>query len=105
MSRTDQIVIDDFSCPLPDHIHLRDPQQLILLLEMLRNAFQLGHTVRQALEHYFSLLVDVGKVIVESAGQQKFRVESRAMLFQVILPWHIAKQAWSRVALSACLGG
>ena len=82
-------MINDLHCPVPDVVHSLHPQHLILRFELFSYALSLGHLLCQQ-EHLLRyLFVDVGKVGIQLAADQQFRVQGFALLLdmpQVALP-------------------
>ena len=66
-----QFVVDDLNRPIPYVVHASDPRHLVMLLELLGHAFLLRHLFYHPGEEGFYLLVDVGEIVVEFAGENK----------------------------------
>ena len=64
----DQIDVDHLHSPIPDVVHLLHPKHLILSLELFGDALTLGHLLYQLKKHSFCLLVQIGKITVQLAG-------------------------------------
>ena len=66
-----QIVVHDFSCPIPDTVHPLHPQHLILCLELFGDTLTLCHLLCQQEHLFLCLIVDVSKIGIQPAtGQQ-----------------------------------
>ena len=79
-------MVDDFCRTFINCIYFNNPQELIFLLQQLGDALCFRHLINQAVEHSFRLFIDAGKMVVQCTGQQELRIQSRTVLFQVILP-------------------
>ena len=82
-------MIYDLRCPVPDVVHPLHPQHLIPRFEPFGDALTLGHLLCQQEHLIRCLLVDVGKVGIQSAAGQQLRVQGFALrldLPQVPLP-------------------
>jgi hypothetical protein len=64
----DQIVVDHLPASIPDAVHLLHPQHLILCLELFGDAITGGKLFYQIKEHSLRLLVQIGKITVQFAG-------------------------------------
>ena len=78
-----QIVIHYFHCPIPDIVYPLHPPHLILRFELFCHALPFCHLLCQQEHPFRCLFVDVGKVCIQPAAGQQFRVKSFSLLFDV----------------------
>ena len=69
--------------PIPDVIHPLYQQHLILGLALFRNALTNGRLFYQLKEHILCLLVQIGKITVQLAGELQLRVQRLAVLPEI----------------------
>ena len=68
------IVIYDFCGSDADVIHPRKPLYLIARFELLGHILMLCHLFYEPKKHILSLLVDLGKVVIEFSGGEQIGV-------------------------------
>ena len=78
-----QCWINDFFNSIPNAIHLFYPFHLIFSIELLRDTLLLCHLFYKLRKHFFCLLVNIGKVAVQTATEQQAGIAGLAIFFDV----------------------
>lgn len=81
----DQLLEDDFLCPISDVIHGSDPCHLILRFQLLIDTLFLCQLCYKQIEFVSCLSVNVSQIAVQFSAENKVGIKHRAMLFQVLL--------------------
>ena len=79
----DQIMIYKLHRSVPDVVHPLRPQHLILRLELLSDTLTGGHLFYQLKKHVFRLIVQIGKIPVQLAGDLQPCVQRLAVLSEM----------------------
>ena len=80
----DSIIIDDLHCRFTDCVHSLRPKHLLLHFELFGDTVLFSNVLYQPREHFFRLLVQISKVVVELAACQQFGVNGLVVLFQIL---------------------
>ena len=67
MSGVNQLVIDNFLCPVSGAVHLPDPFHLIIRFKLLGDTVLCRHLFYKLRKHSFCLFVNFGQVVVQFA--------------------------------------
>ena len=78
-----QFFVCDFHCPIPNVVHPLYPQLLILGLELLHDALTDGKLFYQLKKHVFRLLIQIGKITVQLAGDLQLCVHRLLVLSEI----------------------
>lgn len=70
MSGVNQLVIDNFLCPVSGAVHLPDPFHLILSFDLFRNSFPLFQSLDQLEKHSLCLSIHFRQVAVQLAAEK-----------------------------------
>ena len=71
----DEIVQDDFACPIPNAVHPGNPFHLILRFQLFRNALLLCQPRNKLLFHFLRLTVNFFQVGIECPFHQHSRIK------------------------------
>lgn len=75
--------IHNFRRPAADVVHTPDPFHLISGLELLGDAFSLGHLADQKVQHGVGLFVNLSEVVAEFAFCNQLRIDMPLGAFQI----------------------
>ena len=78
-----QIVVHNLHSSIPNVVHSLYPQHLILDLKLFCDAFTGRHLLNQLKKHCLGLLVQIGKLSVQRAGDLQLCVQCLAVLPEI----------------------
>ena len=79
----DQIVVHHLHSPIPDVVHPLYPLHLILGLDLFGDALTDSHLLYQLKKHGLCLIVQIGKITVQLAGDLQLCVQRLSMLTEI----------------------
>ena len=84
LSIVDQLLPDNFLCPVSDTIHSPNPRRRISRFQCFCNALRGLHLLNDPLQLFLSLLVQVGQIGPQFAGQDQVGVLDRMVVLQIV---------------------